>query len=164
MNVQEQHRGPERYVGLPATVTIAGGFGEVFDSGYPELFGWLAARGVDPAGAPFVRYLVIDMDADIEMELGVPVVGEIDGDDRVRVDELPGGAWLVLVHEGSYDGILGANAMLQEWADVHGVAFDAWETERGTAWRGRVERFLTNPAEEQDVSRWQTEIAYLRQS
>ncbi len=36
-------------------------FAEVADR-MPEVFGWLAARGIQPVGAPFFRYDVVDME------------------------------------------------------------------------------------------------------
>jgi hypothetical protein len=40
------------------------------DQAFPELFGWLAEQAVAPAGPPFIRYLVIDMAAEFQIELG----------------------------------------------------------------------------------------------
>jgi hypothetical protein len=41
------------------------------------------------------------------------------------------------------------------------VTFDSWDTDRGSAWRGRAEHYLTNPAEEPDASKWEVDVAYL---
>jgi hypothetical protein len=38
--------------------------------------------------------------------------------------------------------------------------FDHWDTDRGTAWRGRVEHFLTGPSTEPDPAKWEVEVAY----
>jgi len=45
-----------------------------------EVFAWLGKQGIAPAGAPFIRYLVIDMDALLDSELGVPVATALSGD------------------------------------------------------------------------------------
>ena len=37
---------------------------------FPELFGWLAGNGIAVGGPPFIRYLVIDMAAELEIEAG----------------------------------------------------------------------------------------------
>src|SRR2546430_17100053 len=42
---------------------------------FPEVFGFLAAKGLEPAGAPFLKYNVIDMEQQLEMEAGVPLPG-----------------------------------------------------------------------------------------
>ena len=36
-----------------------------------------------------------------------------------------------------------------------------WDTSRGTAWRSRVEHYLTNPATDPDPAKWEVDIAYL---
>jgi hypothetical protein len=39
--------------------------------------------------------------------------------------------------------------------------WDSWDTGSGSAWRGRVEHYLTDPSVEPDPSKWQVEAAYL---
>ncbi len=67
----------------------------------------------------------------------------------------------MLRHTGPYDGLIASNAALQEWAAEHGVALDSWDTPDGSAWRDRVEHYLTNPAEESDPAKWEVDVAYL---
>lgn len=45
-----------------------------------------------------------------------------------------------------------------------GIALDSWDTAEGTAWRARAEHYLTNPAEEPDPARWETDVAFLTAS
>jgi hypothetical protein len=52
---------------------------------------WLAAHGAAPAGAPFLKYNVIDMARQLEIEAGVPVATAVDGDSRVLSGILPAG-------------------------------------------------------------------------
>jgi DNA gyrase inhibitor GyrI len=80
---------------------------------------------------------------------------------RVRSGVLPGGRYVVLRHVGPYDGLVASNAALQRWAQQQGVGLDSWDTAEGTAWRGRVEHYLTNPAAEPDPAKWETDVAYL---
>src|SRR5450756_2560014 len=87
------------------------------------------------AGPPFIRYLVIDMETELEVELVVPVRGEVEGDDSVRSDVLPAGRYVTLRHVGPYDGLIASNAALQQWAQEQGIALDSWGTDRGSAWR-----------------------------
>ena len=152
-----EDRPAEPYVGIAETVTMET-LAAAIDRGYPELFGWLSSHGLTPAGAPFIRYLRIDMDADLDIELGVPVAGTPPADDRVRMGELPAGRYAILLHVGSYGGLIDANGALQDWAWEHGVR---WRKEHGSVWGGRVERYLTDPSAEPDSSRWETELAYL---
>jgi effector-binding domain-containing protein len=157
---QVQQRAAQPYAAIPMTVTMDT-ISEAVDQAFPELFGWLAAHGVAAAGPPFIRYLVIDMAAELEIELAVPVATAVAGSGQVRPGVLPEGRYAVLRHTGSYDGLIAANAALQHWATEHGVTFDTWEAPGGSAWRSRVEHFLTDPSKEPDPSKWETDIAYL---
>ena len=158
--VQIQRRGAQSYAALPMQVTMDTLAGAV-DQAFPELFGWLARHAIAPAGPPFIRYLVIDMAAGLQIEMGVPVATAIDGDGRIRPGVLPAGRYAVLRHTGPYDGLIASNAALQRWAGEHGITLDSWDTPEGTAWRARAEHYLTNPATEPDPSKWEVNVAYL---
>jgi effector-binding domain-containing protein len=155
-----EERATQPYAGIRTTVTMDG-ISVAVDEAFPELFGWLGANGVAPVGPPFIRFLVIDMAADLEIELGVPVGGAVAGSGRVQPGVLPEGRYAVLRHAGHYDGLIDANAALQDWAREHGIIFDNQETDRGLAWRGRFEHYLTDPSSEPDPAKWVTEVAYL---
>jgi effector-binding domain-containing protein len=153
-------RAEQPYVGIPATVTMSS-MVQAIDSAYPQIFAWLAERGIAPSGPPFIRYLVIDMEADLEIELGVPVQASVEGDEHVRAGVLPGGRYISLLHVGPYDQLIAANAALQEWAERQGATFDSWNTSRGSEWRSRYESYITDPSAEPDPSKWEVEVAYL---
>ena len=76
--VQIQRREAQSYAALPMQVTMGTLAGAV-NQAFPELFGWLARHASAPAGPPFIRYLVIDMAAGLQIEMGVPVATAIDG-------------------------------------------------------------------------------------
>ncbi|MGH3170675.1 MAG: GyrI-like domain-containing protein [Trebonia sp.] len=160
-NIQE--RSAQDFAGIRVTVTMDS-IGSAIDQGFPELFGWLGGKGIAPAGPPFVRFLVIDMAADMQIELGVPVGQPVTGDTRIRAGVLPAGRYAVLRHIGPFDGddgLIGANAALQDWASEHGIEFDATESAEGSVWGGRVEHYLTDPSQEPDPGKWETDVAYL---
>jgi effector-binding domain-containing protein len=157
---QIERREAQPYVALPRTVPMDG-LASAVDRGFAHVFGWLAARGVRPAGAPFIRYLSTDLAPELEIELGVPVAIQVPGEGDVRADALPAGDYVTLLHVGRYDELLAANAALQSWGRDHGIA---WARNGGTRWCARVEHYLTNPAEEPDSSKWQTLLAYLTAS
>jgi effector-binding domain-containing protein len=131
------------------------------DQAFPELFGWLAGHAIAPAGPPFIRYLVVDMTAGLQIEMGVPVGRNIDSDGRITPGILPAGQYAVLRHAGPYDGLIATNAALQQGAQEHGITLDCWDTPEGTAWGARVEHYLTNPATEPDPAKWEVDVAYL---
>jgi len=157
---QVQARATQHYAGIPVTVTMDG-LSAAVDSAIPELFGWLAGQGIAPSGPPFIRYLVIDMAGKMQIELGVPVAAPVAAGGRVQPGSLPEGNYLVLRHTGPYDGLIASNAALQRWASEHQIEFDTWDTAEGSAWRGRAEHYLTNPAAEPDPAKWETDVAYL---
>jgi effector-binding domain-containing protein len=158
-----QERAAQHYAGIERTVPMGGISGAV-DEAFPELFGWLGSCGIEPAGPPFIRFLVIDMAADLRLELGVPVGAPVAGSGRVQPGVLPAGRYVVLRHIGPYDGpdgLIAANAELQQWARARGVEFDTWDTLDGSAWRSRVEHYLTDPSTEPDPAKWEVDVAYL---
>lgn len=148
------------YAGIRVRVTMDGISGAV-DEAFPELFGWLAAQDIAAAGPPFIRYLVIDMAAELQIELAVPVAVDISGSERIQPGVLPAGRYVTLRHTGPYDGLVASNAALQQWARQQEFTFDSWDTPAGSVWRGRAEHYLTNPAAEPDPAKWEVDVAYL---
>ena len=157
---QLQERPAQHYAGIPMTVTMDS-ISPAVDSAFPELFGWLASHDIAMSGPPFIRYLVIDMAGELQIELAAPVGAPLTGAGRVRPGTLPAGRYAVLRHTGPYHGLVASNAALQQWARDRGVEFDARDTASGTAWRSRAEHYLTNPAEEPDPANWEVDVAYL---
>jgi effector-binding domain-containing protein len=155
-----QARAAQHYAAIPMTVTMDSISGAV-DQAFPELFGWLAGNSIAASGPPFIRYLVIDMAAELEIELAVPVGATVAGNGRVRPGVLPEGRYAVLRHTGPYDGLVASNAALEQWAREHGVEFDTWDSASGTAWRSRAEHYLTDPSKEPDPAKWEVDVAYL---
>jgi effector-binding domain-containing protein len=123
-----------------------------------EVFAWLREQGVEPAGAPFIRYHVIDMQAKLDIELGSPVASPLLGDHRVKAGVLPAGRYAALVYTGVKNGIKGNKALL-DWARAKGIRWDRWDDENGDAFGARYESFLTDPADEPDPAKWETEVA-----
>jgi effector-binding domain-containing protein len=158
-----EERAAQHYAGIQATVPMGGISGAV-DEAFPELFGWLARTGTAPAGPPFIRFLVIDMEALLQLELGVPVAEPMTESGRIRPGVLPAGRYVVLRHVGPYDGpdgLIPANAALQQWAQDRGVEFDVRDTPEGSAWGARLEHYITDPSTEPDPARWETDVTYL---
>ena len=54
-----EHRNEQPYMGIRAQVTMQE-LGKVLPPLWGEVYGWLASKGVKPAGAPLWRYLVTD--------------------------------------------------------------------------------------------------------
>jgi len=148
------------YVAVGARVAMSQ-LGPVAAPLIPEVFGWLDKHGVAPAGPPFFRYLLIDMAKELEVEVGVPVAVTAHGDDRVRPGAFPAGRYATALHTGHPDELVGATAVLLDWARRNGVTWQASESSRGEVWAARAEFYLTDPSVERDMAKWQTQLAFL---
>jgi effector-binding domain-containing protein len=150
-------RAAQPYAAIRTRATMAdlGGLG----ARIAEVFAWLGARGVAPAGAPFFRYRVIDMTGDLQIDVGVPVAAVVDGDDGVVADVLPAGQYATLTHVGHPGELAAATETLLEWASAQGLKFDMALAEDGERWGSRLEIYLTDPSQEPDLSKWVTQLA-----
>lgn len=155
-NPKVEERPGRPYAGIRARVTM-----EELSSAvpplWPEVFGWLGQRGAEPAGPPFLRYYIVEMDGELEVEAGVPTAASVAGDGRVAPGLLPAGRYAVLVHTGSPEGLVAATAELLRWGAEQGLS---WQAD-GERWGGRIEWYLTDPAQEPDRGKWRTEVAFL---
>jgi effector-binding domain-containing protein len=151
-------RSAQPYVSITGLVTMQR-IPEIADR-LPEVFQWLAARGVEPAGAPFFKYNVIDMQRELEIEVGVPVTDMLEGDDVVRPGVLPAGRYASVTHVGHPQQLVDATAELLRWAAQQGLSWDVTRTDRGQRWGCRLELYKSDPAVEPDMNKWETELAF----
>jgi hypothetical protein len=122
----------------------------------------LAEQGVGVGGAPFFRYLVIDMPDRLEVEAGVPV-DSTDGIhlvDDLRAGLLPAGRYATRLHHGHPAGLEAATADLLAWAEGEDLRWDRVATPDGELWGCRLERYLTDPRVQPDMGAWETELAF----
>jgi effector-binding domain-containing protein len=77
-----------------------------------------------------------------------------------RAGTLPAGRFAIMTHTGSPDTLVAATAKLLDWAEARGLAWDISQTDAGEHWGCRLELYLTNPAEQPDASKWQTQLAF----
>ena len=152
-------RPDQPYVAIRALVTMET-LGVVVPPLNKEVFGWLAARGAAATGAPFWKYNVIDMERQLEVEAGAPIAVAVPGDDRVLAGVIPGGRYATVRYTGHPMGLYDATAALLEWAAGQGLAWDVTETEDGERWGARLEIYETDPAQEPDMDKWVTELAF----
>lgn len=149
---------PEQpYVGIRTQVKPSQ-FKKIIPQFLDEIFALLAQQGVQPTGAPFMRYHVINMGGEMDVEIGVPLATPLaEGTDRIQPQTLPAGRYASLIYR-NVGGITG-NKALVEWARDNGIRWDRWDDPKGDAFRCRVEFFLTDPAEQPDRKQWETEVA-----
>jgi effector-binding domain-containing protein len=150
-------RADQPYVGIRTNVTMQQ-IGEKLPPLLGEVFGWLDARGITPAGAPFFKYNVIDMAGELEIEVGVPLASTVAGDDRVMNGVLPAGRYVSMWHIGHPDGLYEATSRLLAWGKEHGVKWDASDDQ--THWGVRLEAYEDDPDDEPDLDKWLTELRF----
>jgi effector-binding domain-containing protein len=143
------------YAAIPVSVTMEE-LGTVVPPLTGQVVGWLAGRGISPAGPPFWRYVVVDMEAKLELETGVPVASQVEGDEQVRTGLLPAGRYATVVHTGHPDTLVTATRGLLDWAAERGFDWDA----DGSTWGCRLEEYLSDPDEVPDMNEWQTRLAF----
>lgn len=125
-----------------------------------EVYAWLGARGVAPAGPPFLKYNVIDMARQLEIDNAVPVAAPVNGDGDVIAGVVPAGRYATLAHVGHPSELAGATKALLDWAAGQGLTWDVSPSAGGDRWGSRLEIYLTDPREEPDMSKWVTELAF----
>jgi effector-binding domain-containing protein len=130
-----EHRDEQLYAALSASITMDG-FG-VIGPLFAELIDWLAQRGIVPSASPFLRYLMIDMDNLLDVEVAVPIAVALPSDERVGSGTLPGGSYVTLHYRG--DEHIAANTHLQEWAAKRGLRWKNSLREGRELWGGRIE-------------------------
>ncbi|GID27121.1 GyrI-like domain-containing protein [Paractinoplanes brasiliensis] len=148
--------GEQPYVGRRESITMTR-FARVADH-LPAMFARLGERGVPVAGAPFLRYRVIDMSADLVVEAGIPITGPARVAPPLFVESLPAGRYVTTSHIGHPDGLMQVTARLLDWAYDRGLEFDMHPTPTGEVWGCRLEVLRTDPAEEPDMHRWRTDL------
>jgi effector-binding domain-containing protein len=151
---------PEQpYVAIKVLVTMQE-LGQVVPPLNAEVFDWLAQHGGTPAGPPFWKYNVIDMQRQLEVEAGVAVDQPLRGDDRVLAGVLPAGKYATLLHTGHPMLLIDATVALLEWGNKQGLKWDRSDSPEGERWGARLELYLTDPDDEPDMNKWETELAF----
>ncbi|RAY14077.1 GyrI-like domain-containing protein [Actinomadura craniellae] len=151
---------PERpYIGIRKTITMTS-FGLVGDR-IAGMIGWLAERGVTPAGAPFFRYDSIDMAADrLVVQAGVPVTAPVAGEGDIFAGVLPAGRYVTASHHGHPDRLAGVVESVLEWAGEQGLTWDMTEKDGSEHWGCRLELYNTNPVVEPDPAKWDMDLQF----
>lgn len=123
-----------------------------------EVFAWVAAQGLEPAGPPFFRYARMEPDAET-IDVGVPLARKATvTDDRVRTGLLPAGRYAVLTYTGPYTGVPQAAQRLMSWVPQQGLQQAVSPGDQEMAY---IEFYPTDPMREPDPQKWVTELALL---
>ena len=156
-----EHRPVQPYVAIRRRVPMSGiaGLPPLWD----EVYAWLASRNIEPADAPFWNYRVVDMEGEMEIDTAVPVAAPVSVDGEFICETLPAGRYVSMSYFGPYEGsgLMDATRDLLAWADANGITFDKQqEGETGERWVARIESYITDPMQEPDSARWQTNLHF----
>lgn len=148
-------RPEQQYMGIRTQTPFKGMF-SVATKQLKELNAWFKKQGVEPAGPSFLRYHVIDMEGEMDIETGIIVTSPLAGEGRVCPGVLPGGRYASLIYIGH--GLTG-NKTLIRWCIESGLVFDRWDDPKGDAFRSRYEAYLTDPKIQPLKTKWEVEVA-----
>ncbi len=144
------------YVGIRVVTPFRGMLG-VRDELLAELFGRAGQSDLDVVGYGFLRLHVVDMQGDMDIEVGLVTRERSECAGRVCAGVLPAGRYATLVYTGVGTG---ANRALIEWAGASGLEFDRREMPEGDWFACRYEAYLTDPKVEPHKKRWKIELAF----
>ncbi len=147
---------PEQpYMGIRTRTPMAGMF-KVVNNLFKEMNTWAKQKELKFIAPPFLRYHVIDMSGEMDIEVGIPVEKPMKADGHVCPGLIPAGRYASLIYVGNgYTG----NKTLIEWAKANGIAWDRWDDPKGDAFCSRYEAYLTDPKIEPRKTKWQVEVA-----
>lgn len=102
---------------------------------YGSIMQYLAELGEFPTGAPYAAYFNTDME-DMDVEMGFPVAGALQGDGDMQPGELPGGKAASCIHVGPYDQLEPVYAALSAFVaeqgyEATGVAYESYLNDPG---------------------------------
>jgi effector-binding domain-containing protein len=155
---QITERTAQPYVAIGAEVTMEQLPGLADQLG--EVFSWLAERGLAPAGPPFSGTTSSTWNGSSTSKPACQCRQQSRVGKSVTAGVLPAGRYATTVHVGPYDGLTGAVDNLLQWAQAHGLEWDKSPAGDGEHWGCRLEIYLTNPAEQPDPAKWETQLAF----
>jgi effector-binding domain-containing protein len=147
---------PEKiYMGVRTQTPFKGMF-KVINKLFKEMNVWVKQHKVELDGPPFLRYHVIDMAGEMDIEVCFPVAAALPGDQRVTVGLLPAGRYASLIYTNS--GLAG-NKALVSWILANHLPWDKWDDPKGDVFHSRYEAYLTDPKIEPRKTKWEVEVA-----
>jgi effector-binding domain-containing protein len=110
---------PQRFAGIRAKATINKVTQKVTQL-LSETAEYLESQGVKPTGPGFGVYYEVGAVV-VDVEVGYPIDGEIEGNDRVHAGELPGVKAAVAIYEGPHDAMPDAHRAVHTWMHENDV-------------------------------------------
>lgn len=118
---------------------------------YGRIFPYLMSQQAGFAGPPLTIYYEMPQgDEPLEIEVAVPVTGDVSPLDGLATHTLAGGEAAVTIFKGPYERIGEAYDELMGWVDRHGYEVSGPPREA----------YLNGPDEVKDLSELQTEVVF----
>jgi AraC family transcriptional regulator len=114
---------------------------------FGKLFSYGARAGLPIAGWPLCRYVNMGPGL-VTIEPAMPLSAPAPGEGEMQSGLLPGGAVVLGVHGGPYEGLGETNAAIERWIEANGFRVD------GAPW----EQYVTDPGEHPNPADWRTEV------
>lgn len=150
------HRQETPTIGIRIVTPFAGMFAQV-DKIRKELAQWLKEQEIKTQCYGYLRYYVIDMAGDMDIEYGFCVERPVMGNGRIQPGSLPAGRYVSLIYSGGgYQG----NKALVEYVRANNLPVDRWDSPQGDNFRCRYEMYLTDPKIEHRKTKWDIEVAF----
>lgn len=150
---------PERpYVALRSRVQMDD-LPRVIPASLETLFGWMAREGLGLQSAPVVRYRRFNSDGTLDVDVALPIDAHREVTPPLVRDALPAGRYAALVYRGRYQGLHEAHRALLDWCAASGQLTDSQSTPEGRAFAAQCEAYWTNPADEPDEAKHETEVS-----
>jgi effector-binding domain-containing protein len=136
--------------------TPFGGMFAVITKALKELRKWSKENSISEDGPYFVRYYHCDMQAIMEVEVGLITNSGHVGQGRIQPASLPKGRYATLIYRGN--GLRG-NQALMKWAKDNGVKFDPLVSNTVESYVCRYEAYLTDYRIESRKLLWDVELS-----
>lgn len=148
--IETGQREAQTYLAIRKTISWDE-IGDFFGTNMPALGAELGNRQLQPVGPPSGIYWSWDEENQItDMAVAMPVSGDVQGDDKFSVINLPASNVLMADYFGAYE----------EMEPVH-MALDQYVKENNLE-HGEVvlEEYITDPGMEPDTAKWHTRVIY----
>lgn len=122
---------------------------QVVGTAYGMIVNYIVSMGVEPVGPAFIAYYNMDM-KHLEVEIGFPTIGEIQGSGEIISVMIPAGKKAVGYHKGAYGEIAPVYDKLA-----------AWVVEKGHTPSGIAYEYYFNSAGEIPESELLTRVEFL---
>ncbi len=118
---------------------------------FGELYQYLGMNRIECTAPPFVRYLVWDEKANKNvMEAGTFIKEPVEGNDRVKYQEIPAQNYVRAIHTGAYESVHNTHMVIDKYITDNKL----------TVTGAPMEIYITDPEKEPDMTKWKIEVLY----